>query len=64
MHFYMAKVPEGESIDAFDGSGDVWFKIYEEQPQFGDQLTWPSDGASNSPLHRNFDASLVRITLR
>lgn len=50
MHFYMAKVPEGSSIDTFDGSGDVWFKIYQEQPNFGGQLTWPSNGALSSPL--------------
>ena len=60
MHFYMAKVPEGGSFDSFDGSGDVWFKIYEEQPNFGSQLTWPSNGTFFSafpmflPLHPSF----------
>lgn len=44
MQFYMAKVPNGQSIDQFDGSGAVWFKIYHEQPNFGSALTWDSDG--------------------
>lgn len=44
MAFYLAKVPEGQTIDTFDGAGDVWFKIYHEQPNFGGQLTWPSNG--------------------
>ncbi|KAH8887705.1 endoglucanase II [Thozetella sp. PMI_491] len=39
----MAKVPAGQTAASFDGSGQVWFKIYEEQPNFGAQLTWPSN---------------------
>ncbi|KEZ42487.1 hypothetical protein SAPIO_CDS5697 [Scedosporium apiospermum] len=50
MAFYLAKVPEGQTIDTFDGAGDVWFKIYHEQPNFGGQLTWPSNGKSNFPV--------------
>lgn len=45
IQFYLAKVPDGETAATWDGSGDVWFKIYEEHPQFGDQLTWPSTNA-------------------
>ncbi|KAK8107393.1 fungal cellulose binding domain-containing protein [Apiospora kogelbergensis] len=46
MAFYMAKAPEGKSAADFDGSGDVWFKIYEDGPNFAQSgLTWPSDGS-------------------
>ncbi|KAL2860815.1 lytic polysaccharide monooxygenase auxiliary activity family 9 protein [Aspergillus lucknowensis] len=42
---YMAKAPN--SAAEFDGDGEVWFKIYEDGPEFGDQaLTWPSDTLS------------------
>ncbi|KAK4095734.1 lytic polysaccharide monooxygenase [Parathielavia hyrcaniae] len=46
LHFYMAKVPAGQTAATFDGKGAVWFKIYEDGPSgFGGQsLTWPSDG--------------------
>ncbi|SPO05164.1 related to cellulose binding protein CEL1 [Cephalotrichum gorgonifer] len=47
MAFYLAKVPAGSSIDSFDGSGAVWFKIYHEQPQFGAQLTWGSNNKAS-----------------
>ncbi|CAI4218835.1 unnamed protein product [Parascedosporium putredinis] len=47
MAFYLAKVPAGQTVDTFDGAGDVWFKIYHEQPNFGAQLTWPSNGKSS-----------------
>jgi len=42
MQFYMARVPDGQDINSFTGEGNVWFKIYAEQPGFGSQLTWPS----------------------
>ncbi|ORY60009.1 glycoside hydrolase family 61 protein [Pseudomassariella vexata] len=43
--FYMAKAPTGEVAADFDGAGDVWFKIYDDQPTFAaDGLTWPSAG--------------------
>jgi len=45
---YMAKVPAGKTAANFDGSGAVWFKIYEEGPVFGGQaLTWPTDSATS-----------------
>ncbi|KAI6368840.1 hypothetical protein MCOR25_004583 [Pyricularia grisea] len=40
--FYLAKVPAGQTAASWDGSGQEWFKIYHEQPNFGSQLTWPS----------------------
>ncbi|KAK7928565.1 fungal cellulose binding domain-containing protein [Apiospora marii] len=43
--FYMAKAPKAHTAKTFDGDGDVWFKIAQEQPGFGpSQLTWPSEG--------------------
>ncbi|KAJ9165612.1 Glycoside hydrolase, family 61 [Coniochaeta hoffmannii] len=42
VQMYMARVPEGKTAKTWDGSGSVWFKVYQEQPNFGAQLTWPS----------------------
>ncbi|KAL2151622.1 hypothetical protein VTH82DRAFT_6720 [Thermothelomyces myriococcoides] len=46
LQFYMAKVPSGQSASTFDGTGNVWFKIYHDGPNgLGtEQITWPSDG--------------------
>lgn len=45
LSFYLAKVPAGQTAATFDGTGSVWFKIYEEQPNFGGSaLTWSSNG--------------------
>lgn len=42
---YMAKVPSGYTAADWTGSGNVWFKIYEDGPIFGtNALTWPSNG--------------------
>jgi len=47
LQFYMAKVPEGKTAANWDGSGNVWFKIFEQGPTIsGGQLSWPSSGAS------------------
>jgi hypothetical protein len=41
---YLAKVPSGQTAATWDGSGDVWFKIYEDGPSgLGTQLVWPSN---------------------
>jgi hypothetical protein len=48
--FYLARVPDGESISSWKGDGAVWFKIYHEQPKFGSQLTWPNNGKSSFPV--------------
>lgn len=45
MQFYLARVPDGQDVKSWTGDGAVWFKVYEEQPNFGAQLTWPSNGA-------------------
>ncbi|KAI1097508.1 glycoside hydrolase family 61 protein [Jackrogersella minutella] len=42
--FYMAKAPEGQTAESFDGEGAAWFKIYEDGPTFGEEITWPSSG--------------------
>jgi hypothetical protein len=52
MAFYLARVPDGQSINSWNGDGAVWFKVYHEQPNFGSQLTWSSNGAIFSPRLR------------
>jgi len=43
---YMAKVPSGETASSWDGSGNVWFKIYGEGPTFtSSALVWATDNA-------------------
>ena len=45
LQFYMAKVPSGKTAANWDGSGNVWFKIFEEGPSISSAgLTWPSNG--------------------
>ncbi|KAI5864592.1 glycoside hydrolase family 61 protein [Durotheca rogersii] len=42
---YMAKVPAGQTAADFDGSGQVWFKVYQDLPTLsGGQYSWPSNG--------------------
>lgn len=48
MAFYLARVPDGQSISSWNGDGAVWFKVYHEQPSFGSQLTWSSNGEISS----------------
>ncbi|KAH9225723.1 lytic polysaccharide monooxygenase [Colletotrichum gloeosporioides 23] len=44
VNFYMAKAPSG-SITNFDGSGKVWFKVYNDGPTVtSNGLTWPTSG--------------------
>ena len=50
LQFYLAKVPDGKTAANWDGSGDVWFKIYSQGADFsGGQMNWPSSGKL-SPL--------------
>ncbi|KAL3421737.1 fungal cellulose binding domain-containing protein [Phlyctema vagabunda] len=45
---YLAKVPTGKDAATWDGSGAVWFKIYQIGPQFGGSaLVWPTDSATS-----------------
>ena len=50
MQFYLARVPDGQTVTSWNGDGAVWFKVYQEQPNFGAQLTLPSNGMA--PLTR------------
>lgn len=44
---YMAKAP-GRAAD-FDGSGQVWFKVYQDMPTMANgQYSWPSEGMLSS----------------
>ncbi|KAH6847525.1 glycoside hydrolase [Chaetomium sp. MPI-CAGE-AT-0009] len=45
MAFYIAKVPEGQTAATWDGSGEVWSKIYQDMPQLGGSMTWPTNNA-------------------
>ncbi|KAF3909522.1 Endoglucanase-4 [Arthrobotrys entomopaga] len=41
--FYMAKVPSGQTAASFDGSGSVWFKIYQNSATItSSSISWPS----------------------
>jgi hypothetical protein len=56
LQFYMAKVPSGQTLDTWDGKGQVWFKIYAEQATTtGGQLSWASlsTSPSISPQRQN-----------
>lgn len=44
MQFYLAKVPAGKTAATWDGSGNVWFKVYNDGPTIGTGLTWPTQG--------------------
>ncbi|KAF2677927.1 lytic polysaccharide monooxygenase [Lentithecium fluviatile CBS 122367] len=47
LQFYLAKVPSGKTAADWDGSGQVWFKIFEQGPNIAASgLTWPSQGLS------------------
>jgi hypothetical protein len=47
LQFYLAKVPDGKTAANWDGSGNVWFKIYSQGATFsGGQMNWPSSGMS------------------
>lgn len=50
MQFYMAKVPTGKTADAWDGSGSVWFKVFNDMPTIGASMTWPTQGMIIQPL--------------
>ena len=46
LQFYMAKAPEGETAKTFQGDGDVWFKIFNDDPNFTESWPWwPNEGS-------------------
>ncbi|KAL1955715.1 hypothetical protein VTO42DRAFT_8187 [Malbranchea cinnamomea] len=41
--FYMARVPDGQDVDSWTPSGDVWFKIHQQGPERSESgWTWPT----------------------
>ncbi|KAF2034360.1 hypothetical protein EK21DRAFT_97466 [Setomelanomma holmii] len=43
LQFYLAKVPSGQTAATWEGTGNVWFKIYAEPAKIsGGQLSWDS----------------------
>lgn len=69
LQFYLAKVPSGQTAATWDGSGNVWFKIYAEQATVsGGQLSWGSLSMSHrivSPSHslHTTDKASVSVTI-
>ncbi|KAL1870538.1 hypothetical protein VTK73DRAFT_2577 [Phialemonium thermophilum] len=46
--FYIAKVPEGESVVDWDAAGKVWSKIYQDHPSISASgMSWPSQGRTS-----------------
>ncbi|TFL01518.1 glycoside hydrolase family 61 protein [Pterulicium gracile] len=48
LNVYMAKVPQGSTAASWDGSGKVWFKVYEisAKTNGGSSITFPTDQLS------------------
>lgn len=40
--FYMARVPDGQDVNSWKPSGNVWFKIAQEGP--AEDWSWPTQG--------------------
>ncbi|KAF2751738.1 lytic polysaccharide monooxygenase [Sporormia fimetaria CBS 119925] len=51
LQFYMAKVPSGQTAATWDGSGNVWFKIWEEKAQItSSSISWASNGKGQATV--------------
>lgn len=51
MQFYMAKVPSGQTAETWDGSGNAWFKIYQEEAiTTSSSISWASMGKTQVPV--------------
>ncbi|KAK6840173.1 glycoside hydrolase family 61 protein [Apiospora arundinis] len=51
MSAYMAKVPAGADVKTWDGSGNVWFKVYQDMPTAANGgYKWTSEGQSSFSL--------------
>ncbi|CAO2657599.1 Nn.00g037250.m01.CDS01 [Neocucurbitaria sp. VM-36] len=66
LQFYLAKVPAGKTADTWDGSGNVWFKIYSQGATFsGGSMTWASSGKQQVtvPLPKSLPSGeyLIRV---
>lgn len=46
--YYLAKVPEGQAVEEWDGSGAVWARFHTEMPSVDEnkQLTFPGQSTS------------------
>ena len=70
VQMYMAKVPQGQDINNWDGSGQVWFKAGSlGATMSGGKLTWPHFGMRNpfvfpSLITRISNASAFRENFR
>lgn len=61
LQFYMAKVPAGKTAADWDGTGNVWFKIYAEKASVqGGQLSWGSLSMSPSGLRALLGQSRIK----
>jgi hypothetical protein len=49
---YLAKVPAGKTAANWDGSGAVWFKVWEQGPTVLNTAggVWPTSGRSYQPI--------------
>ena len=49
--YYLAKVPEGQSVTQWDGSGAVWARFHTEMPSVdaNKQLTFPGQSMYSFP---------------
>jgi len=57
---YMAKVPAGQTLASWDGSGSVWFKIYQELPTVGSGgMNWASQSTAGSFIAATLLSSLT-----
>jgi hypothetical protein len=58
LQVYMAAVPSTSTASSWDGSGVVWFKIYENGPTFGSTaLTWPT----STPIGSSHGSSTTQM---
>lgn len=57
MSFYIAKVPEGQSVLTWDGAGKVWSKIYGDHPMISSSgMSWPSQSKLHTPARQEGQA--------
>lgn len=57
--YYLAKVPEGQSVKTWDGAGAVWFKFHTEMPLAGGSggQSWPAQN-----LYQTANATIPAAT--
>jgi len=51
MQFYLAKVPAGQTAATWDGAGNVWFKIFQEEAIVtSSSISWASMNKAQYPV--------------